>query len=44
MYPGMLGLNTYSEIVMHNLPGHPGTETGGDNLNNPRYAEETLKS
>ncbi|GFN93972.1 endonuclease-reverse transcriptase [Plakobranchus ocellatus] len=32
----------YSEIIMRNLEGHPGIKIGGSNINNLRYADDTV--
>ncbi|GFN89036.1 endonuclease-reverse transcriptase [Plakobranchus ocellatus] len=32
----------YSEIIMRNLENHPGIKVGGQNINNLRYADDTV--
>ncbi|GFO01374.1 retrovirus-related pol polyprotein from type-1 retrotransposable element r2 [Plakobranchus ocellatus] len=32
----------YSEIIMRNLENHPGIKVGGQNINNLRYADDTM--
>ncbi|GFO04754.1 retrovirus-related pol polyprotein from type-1 retrotransposable element r2 [Plakobranchus ocellatus] len=32
----------YSEIIMRNLENHPGIKVGGKNINNLRYADDTV--
>ncbi|GFN90606.1 endonuclease-reverse transcriptase [Plakobranchus ocellatus] len=32
----------YSEIIMRNLENHPGIRVGGQNINNLRYADDTV--
>ncbi|GFO19870.1 retrovirus-related pol polyprotein from type-1 retrotransposable element r2 [Plakobranchus ocellatus] len=32
----------YSEIIMQNLENHPGIKVGGQNINNLRYADDTV--
>ncbi|GFN86282.1 retrovirus-related pol polyprotein from type-1 retrotransposable element r2 [Plakobranchus ocellatus] len=32
----------YSEIIMRNLENHPGIKVGGQNINNLRYAHDTV--
>ena len=32
----------YSEIIMQNLKGYPGIKVGGHNINNLRYADDTV--
>ncbi|GFO06202.1 retrovirus-related pol polyprotein from type-1 retrotransposable element r2 [Plakobranchus ocellatus] len=32
----------YSEIIMQNLENHPGIKVGGLNINNLRYADDTV--
>ena len=32
----------YSEIIMGNLKGHPGIKMKGHNINNLRYADDTV--
>ncbi|GFO35584.1 retrovirus-related pol polyprotein from type-1 retrotransposable element r2 [Plakobranchus ocellatus] len=32
----------YSEIIMRNLENHPGINVGGQNINNFRYADDTV--
>ncbi|GFO45488.1 retrovirus-related pol polyprotein from type-1 retrotransposable element r2 [Plakobranchus ocellatus] len=32
----------YNEIIMRNLENHPGIKVGGQNINNLRYADDTV--
>ncbi|GFO39360.1 retrovirus-related pol polyprotein from type-1 retrotransposable element r2 [Plakobranchus ocellatus] len=32
----------YSEIITRNLENHPGIKVGGQNINNLRYADDTV--
>ena len=34
--------NLYSEVIMKNLQDHPGIKVGGKNVNNLRYADDTV--
>ena len=34
--------NLYSEVIMRNLEEHPGIKVGGKNVNNLRYADDTV--
>ena len=34
--------NLYSEVIMRNLEKHPGIKVGGKNVNNLRYADDTV--
>ena len=38
--PGLFSL--YSEIIMRNIEGQPGIRVGGHNINNLRYADDTV--
>ncbi|GFN95634.1 endonuclease-reverse transcriptase [Plakobranchus ocellatus] len=39
-YPDLFSL--YSQIIMRNLENHPGIKVGGQNINNLRYADDTV--
>ncbi|GFO30221.1 ankyrin-1 [Plakobranchus ocellatus] len=40
LFPDLFSL--YSEIIMRNLENHPGIKVGGQNINNLRYADDTV--
>ncbi|GFO09438.1 retrovirus-related pol polyprotein from type-1 retrotransposable element r2 [Plakobranchus ocellatus] len=35
-------VSLYSQIIMRNLENHPGIKVGGQNINNLRYADDTV--
>ncbi|GFN87694.1 hypothetical protein PoB_001420000 [Plakobranchus ocellatus] len=39
---GCVLFSLYSEIIMQNLENHPGIDVGGQNINNLRYADDTV--